>query len=136
MQLARARQHPKIHWELGAEVSELVTEKRGPRDVDSLVAVKLSTEKRLDVDGLFVAIGHTPNVQLFEDALQLDERGYAQTLGKSTRAMAKDGSWLEGLFLCGDVQDGVYRQAVTAAGTGCAAAIDAERWLASARLGR
>ena len=113
-----------------------LTEKKGaviPKDTLVGVTLKSTTggaDKHLKVDGLFVAIGHEPNVKLFKDFLAVDDKGYLVTMGKSTRAQGKDGKWVEGLFACGDVQDSYYRQAVTAAGTGCMAAIDAERWLA------
>ncbi|MCB8999126.1 MAG: thioredoxin-disulfide reductase [Bacteroidales bacterium] len=84
---------------------------------------KTGKEKRIDITGFFVAIGHKPNSDIFADYLELDSVGYIQTKGSSTKTN------VEGVFACGDVMDSSYRQAVTAAGTGCRAAIDAERWL-------
>ncbi len=81
-------------------------------------------EKVLTVDGVFIAIGHTPNTSLFKDALTMDETGYLITEPKSTATN------LPGVFAAGDVQDSVYRQAISAAGTGCMAALDAERYVA------
>lgn len=102
-----------------------VTDCLGKDKLDGLKLknIKTNEERHEEFGGLFVAIGHKPNTELFRDNLEMDEVGYLITKGKSTHTN------IEGVFACGDVQDKTYRQAVTAAGSGCAAAIDAERWL-------
>lgn len=89
----------------------------------NLKNVKTGESSSLKVDGFFLAIGHKPNTDLFKDYLETDEVGYLRTFGESTKTS------LDGVFAAGDVADNVYRQAITAAGTGCRAALDAERWL-------
>lgn len=118
----RAFDNPKIEFVWDSEVVDVF----GEKVVDGIAIrnVKTKDVTRLNVEGLFVAIGHKPNNDIFKGWLDLDETGYILTKADSTYTN------IEGVFACGDAQDHVYRQAVTAAGTGCMAAIDAERWLA------
>lgn len=89
----------------------------------NIINNKTDEKSSLEVDGVFIAIGHTPNTDLFKTQLNMDETGYLITEGKSTKTN------LPGVFAAGDVQDSVYRQAITAAGTGCMAALDAEKYI-------
>ena len=118
---ARAAAHPKIELHLNRTVEEVLGDGR----VEGLRLGKADEpgEETLRLDGLFVAIGHRPNVAAFRDWLTTDEKGYLRTDGATTA------SNIDGVFVAGDVDDHRYRQAVTAAGEGCRAAIDAERWL-------
>jgi thioredoxin reductase (NADPH) len=119
----RALANPKISVEYNSNVDDIIGTKE-----TGVTAVRLKdtiSGARRDVacDGIFMAIGHKPNTQLFNGSIDLDNAGYIITNSDTTYTN------LEGVFACGDVQDHVYRQAITAAGTGCMAAIDAERWL-------
>ncbi|MGD9763543.1 MAG: thioredoxin-disulfide reductase [Candidatus Binatia bacterium] len=122
----RAQRHPKIHFDWNAAVAEVQGDPEGPGVTGVILEDTHSGARReMPLDGLFIAIGHQPNTELFRGQLELDEYGYVITQGRTTYTS------VPGVFACGDVQDRSYRQAVTAAGTGCMAAIDAERWLDS-----
>jgi thioredoxin reductase (NADPH) len=117
----RARRNPKIAWALNRVVEEVL-------GTDRVTGVRLrdpatAETQEIPAGGVFVAIGHTPNTQLFAGQLEMDPAGYLITESGSTRTN------VPGVFAAGDVADHVYRQAVTAAGTGCMAAMDAERFL-------
>jgi thioredoxin reductase (NADPH) len=118
----KARANPKIAWMLESEVVDI--EDTGKGEVTAMIVEHARTKVRTEVpvSGVFVAIGHTPNTGLFKGQLEMDASGYIIT---------RDGSKtsVEGVFAAGDVQDHVYRQAITAAGSGCMAALDAERYL-------
>ena len=117
----RAYANPKIEFLWNSVVEDLV----GTDTLEGAVVrdVVTGATTRLDVTGLFVAIGHRPNTDLFAGVLDTDENGYLVTAPGSSYTN------VDGVFACGDVQDHTYRQAITAAGSGCMAAIDAERWL-------
>jgi thioredoxin reductase (NADPH) len=116
----RARANDKIEflWDT------VVTDLEGDMKLSGVQVMNVKTRaaSTLPLDGLFVAIGHTPNTDLFKGQLDMDDGGYLLTHDGSRTSV-------EGVFACGDVQDHVYKQAITAAGSGCMAAIDAERWL-------
>ena len=127
----RARTNPKISFVWNSEVKEIVGDpSTGSGQAGKVTGVKLFNNKTGETtdfatDGVFVAIGHKPNTELFAGKLDMDKGGYLVTQPGSTKTN------VEGVFAAGDVADHYYRQAITAAGTGCMAAIDAERWLAS-----
>jgi thioredoxin reductase (NADPH) len=118
----KARANPKIEWLLNYEVEEIRDTGKG--EVTSMVvrSNKTGEAKEVPVTGVFVAIGHTPNTALFRGQLELDQNGYIITHDGAKTSV-------DGVFACGDVQDHIYRQAITAAGSGCMAAIDAEHYL-------
>ncbi|MCO6465861.1 MAG: thioredoxin-disulfide reductase [Bradyrhizobiaceae bacterium] len=124
--LERAQSNPKIDFMLDSVVEEYLGATNG--HLKQLTHLRIRNTVTNDVQdvpasGVFVAIGHQPNTQLFSGILDMDDVGYIQTKGKSSQTN------IPGVFACGDAQDSVYRQAITAAGSGCMAAIDAERWL-------
>ena len=120
----KAFSNPKIKFEWNTELAEVKDVDRGVVTGAVLRDRETGATRELQVDGVFIAIGHTPNTGLFEGQVELDANGYI-VAGTGTRTS------VPGVFACGDVQDHVYRQAITAAGTGCMAAIDAERYLES-----
>jgi thioredoxin reductase (NADPH) len=118
----KAFANPKISFEWNTEVDDVRDAGKGAVTSIELRNSRTGQHKSLEVDGVFVAIGHTPNTGLFKGQLDMDPNGYIKThLGSRTN--------VAGVFACGDVQDHVYRQAITAAGSGCMAAIDAEKYV-------
>ncbi len=117
----RARNNPKIEFLWNATVTDLL----GSEKLEGVEVRDTETGQRrvLPLTGLFVAIGHRPNTELFEGQLDLMDNGYLMTFDNRSKTS------VDGVFACGDVQDDWYRQAITAAGSGCMAAIDSERWL-------
>jgi thioredoxin reductase (NADPH) len=120
----RAMRNPKIAFIWNSVVTEVQGSREKGVEALKLKNVLSGESADLAVQGLFVAIGHEPNTQLFKGQLEMDDTGYLKVVPGSARTA------IPGVFACGDVQDPIYRQAVTAAGTGCMAAIDAERFLA------
>lgn len=123
----RAFNDDKIEFMWNTELHEVL----GEDVVDGVKVINNETNETTtldDVTGVFIAIGHKPNTDLFKGVLEMDDVGYIKTEGQSTR------TGVTGIFACGDAMDPIYRQAVTAAGTGCRAALDAERFLAEAEV--
>ena len=121
----RAQANERIEWLLDSVVDEVLENEQGAVRAVVIRHVKTDELSELPADGLFVAIGHYPTTSLFRGQIDMDEAGYIVTRGTTTETN------VAGVFAAGDVQDHVYRQAVTAAGSGCMAALDAERFLAA-----
>jgi thioredoxin reductase (NADPH) len=117
----RAFDNSKIDFVYNAEMIDVL----GPDKVSGIRVrdTKTGEENTLETAGVFLAIGHVPSTSVFKGQIDMDENGYIQTGADCTHTS------VDGVYACGDVQDTVYRQAVTAAGSGCMAALDAERWL-------
>lgn len=125
--LDRAQKNTTISILLNKTVDKILTGIKGKEEfLNGLLIKDVNNNEttKIDCDGLFVAIGHEPNTKLFKEFLLLDKKGYITTLPFSSKTS------IDGVFACGDVQDSIYRQAITAAGSGCMAAMDAEKFLA------
>src|SRR5438067_2697787 len=125
----RARGNAKIEFIFDSTVEEVIGTKEGGVTSLKLRNLKTKAGSEMKAQGLFVAIGHTPNTKVYEGQLELDERGYIVLPHRNSTVTN-----IQGVFACGDVVDHVYRQAITAAGTGCEAALDCERWLTHERI--
>lgn len=118
----RARENEKIKWAMNRTPVEVIRDEQGVKGL-KVKNNETGEEEVLEADGIFVAIGHKPNTDFLKGQIELDEMGYIQVEPGSTKTS------IPGVFACGDVQDRVYRQAITAAGTGCMAALDCEHFL-------
>ncbi|HXI03999.1 MAG TPA: thioredoxin-disulfide reductase [Candidatus Saccharimonadales bacterium] len=118
----RAEKNPKIGFIWDSVIQEILADENQKVRAVTLKNVRTGEVTEMPIGGVFIAIGHQPNTKLFEGQVEMDEKGYIKTHAGTRTSV-------EGVFAAGDVQDLVYRQAITAAGTGCMAAIDAERWL-------
>ena len=121
----RAIDNPKVDFIWNAEVIEVLGERKGGVTGVRLEDTVTGEQRVFPTQGMFLAIGHRPNTDIVQGLLEMDEVGYIRTVPGTTRTS------VEGVWACGDAQDSYYRQAITAAGTGCMAAIEAERWLAA-----
>ncbi|MAI86413.1 MAG: thioredoxin-disulfide reductase [Candidatus Marinimicrobia bacterium] len=119
----RALKNPKISIKYNSIVKNIIGTKDSGVESIEIEDIKSKTTSIFKCDGIFMAIGHIPNTKIFNNSLSLDENGYIKTMPDSTHTN------IAGVFACGDVQDSIYKQAVTAAGSGCMAALDAEKWL-------
>ena len=119
--LERAQKNEKVEFKLNKVIEEI----KGDTIVKSVMLKDTQTGEvtEQNVDGVFMAIGHTPNTKIFNGGLDMDEEGYINTVPGTTKTN------IPGVFACGDVQDKTYKQAITAAGSGCMAALDAEKYL-------
>jgi len=120
----RAKSNDKIEFKYNAIVEQILGEEEGKVTGIKLKDTQTGEISELLCQGVFISIGHKANTKLFQDKLELDQKAYINTKNNSTSTNVK------GVFACGDVKDHVYRQAITAAGSGCMAAIEAERYLA------
>ena len=125
----RARSNPKIDFVFNSTVEEVIGTKEGGVTALKLRNLKTNALTQRDTQGLFVAICHTPNTKFLAGQIALDERGYIQLPHRHSSVTN-----IQGVFACGDSVDHIYRQAITAAGSGCAAALDCERWLTHERI--
>ncbi|MBB6449781.1 thioredoxin reductase (NADPH) [Geomicrobium halophilum] len=119
----RANENPKISWQMNQSAKAYVANEQGIIQGLKIIDNDSGEEKTIETNGIFVAIGHNPNTEFLEDALKKDAEGYLQVEPGTTKTN------IAGVFACGDVQDVTYKQAVTAAGTECMAALDTERFL-------
>ena len=125
----RALENEKIEFVYNSAVEEVIGTKEGGVTAVRIRNIVTDEVSEMKAQGLFVAIGHTPNTAPYKDVLELDDQGYIVTKPGTTTATN-----IQGVFACGDVVDHVYRQAITAAGSGCMAALDCERWLTHTRV--
>jgi len=120
--LKECKKNEKIEVIYDSVVDEILGDEKGVNGI-RVLNIKSNSKKDIPLKGVFLAIGHIPNTDIVKGIINQDEVGYILTDPKSTKTN------IEGIFACGDCQDSIYRQAITAAGTGCMASIEAERWL-------